>query len=204
MRGYGTYDVPAGSWSDDTSMTLAFMDAVVSTGRLDYEEVMRNFDAWISTAKYTPGGDVFDAGGTCVSSIRSYCMHIDGGDPIKPEESGMDADSSNGNGSLMRFVLVPLYCDARGISGDELVRGVNDSSSLTHRQPVSRLGCYIYTKYVTAVNLGEDTDTVAAITGSITGILYGSDSMPAEWLKVLARTDELVDLAKRYDEAIRR
>lgn len=57
---------------------------------------------------------------------------------------------------------------------------------------------------VTAVNLGEDTDTVAAITGSITGILYGSDSIPAEWLNVLVRTDELVDLAKRYDEAIRR
>ena len=26
MRGYGTYDVPAGSWSDDTSMTLCLLE----------------------------------------------------------------------------------------------------------------------------------------------------------------------------------
>ncbi len=26
MKGYGSHDVPKGSWSDDTSMTLATMD----------------------------------------------------------------------------------------------------------------------------------------------------------------------------------
>ena len=28
MRGYGTYPVPVGSWSDDTSMTLCALDAL--------------------------------------------------------------------------------------------------------------------------------------------------------------------------------
>ena len=34
-----------------------------------------------------------------------------------------------------------------------------------------------------SVNLGGDTDTIAAITGSIAGILYGYDSMNKKWIK---------------------
>lgn len=37
-----------------------------------------------------------------------------------------------------------------------------------------------------AVNLGEDTDTVAAIAGGLAGIKYGYDAIPAEWLEKLA------------------
>ena len=35
MIGYGTYDVPAGSWSDDTSMIIATLEAITNT--LDYD-----------------------------------------------------------------------------------------------------------------------------------------------------------------------
>ena len=38
MRGFGTYSVPAGSWSDDTSMSLAALDSLAN-GRLDYTEI---------------------------------------------------------------------------------------------------------------------------------------------------------------------
>ena len=43
-----------------------------------------------------------------------------------------------------------------------------------------------------AVNLGEDTDTIAAITGSIAGALYGIDNIPEEWINSLQRK-ELID-----------
>ena len=33
---------------------------------------------------------------------------------------------------------------------------------------------------LTAVNLGGDTDTIAAITGSMAGIIYGRDSEPSD------------------------
>ena len=32
MTGYGTHGQPAGTWSDDTSMTLALIDALVQSG----------------------------------------------------------------------------------------------------------------------------------------------------------------------------
>ena len=36
-----------------------------------------------------------------------------------------------------------------------------------------------------AVNLGSDTDTTAAVTGGLAGIIYGKENIPAVWLKVL-------------------
>lgn len=40
-----------------------------------------------------------------------------------------------------------------------------------------------------AVNLGLDTDSVAAIAGGLAGLWYGSASIPSDWLTVLAGKD---------------
>lgn len=45
-----------------------------------------------------------------------------------------------------------------------------------------------------AVNLGHDTDTTAAVTGGLAGLLYGLEEIPKEWLDVLARKEEILDL----------
>ena len=37
-----------------------------------------------------------------------------------------------------------------------------------------------------AVNLGKDTDTTGAVTGGLAGILYGIESIPAEWIEAIA------------------
>jgi ADP-ribosylglycohydrolase len=49
-----------------------------------------------------------------------------------------------------------------------------------------------------AVNLGEDTDTVAAVTGSLAGLLHGPAAVPDEWRKELARLDEIEPLLDRF------
>ena len=40
-----------------------------------------------------------------------------------------------------------------------------------------------------AVNLGDDTDTTAAVAGGLAGIVYGMDAIPPEWLSVLRGRD---------------
>ena len=50
-----------------------------------------------------------------------------------------------------------------------------------------------------AVNLGDDTDTVGAIAGGLAGIIYGYDTIPSEWINVLARKDDIIELANRLD-----
>lgn len=34
---------------------------------------------------------------------------------------------------------------------------------------------------ITAVNLGNDTDTIGAITGSLNGVIYGENNIPERW-----------------------
>jgi len=44
---------------------------------------------------------------------------------------------------------------------------------------------------LTAVNLGDDTDTVGAITGSMAGILYNYDDIPKSWTEKLKNKEYL-------------
>ena len=46
-----------------------------------------------------------------------------------------------------------------------------------------------------AANLGDDADTVAAITGQLAGALYGARGIPAHWRSRLAWHDEIEQLA---------
>ncbi|MNJ54268.1 ADP-ribosyl-[dinitrogen reductase] glycohydrolase [compost metagenome] len=49
-----------------------------------------------------------------------------------------------------------------------------------------------------AVNLGEDTDTIAAITGTMAGLRYGLHSIPEAWLSELAQREKIVDTCERF------
>ena len=48
-----------------------------------------------------------------------------------------------------------------------------------------------------AVNLGDDADTTGAIYGQLAGAHYGVDGIPAHWLAVLAKRDQVELLASR-------
>ncbi|MCR4764351.1 MAG: ADP-ribosylglycohydrolase family protein, partial [Lachnospiraceae bacterium] len=45
-----------------------------------------------------------------------------------------------------------------------------------------------------AVNLGDDTDTVAAIAGGLAGLYYGYDAIPRGWLDVIQRREWIEEM----------
>ena len=47
-----------------------------------------------------------------------------------------------------------------------------------------------------AVNLGDDTDTTAAIAGGLAGIYYGYKNIPEYWLEVIIRREWIEDLCR--------
>lgn len=55
---------------------------------------------------------------------------------------------------------------------------------------------------VEAINLGQDTDTIAAIAGSMAGIIYGYNSIPNEWLEKLIKKDYLIKMSINFEKSI--
>lgn len=52
-----------------------------------------------------------------------------------------------------------------------------------------------------AVNLGEDTDTVAAVAGGLAGLYYGYGGIPVEWLDTIVRREYIEDLCNQLNES---
>lgn len=138
MKGYGSHDVPKGTWSDDTSMTLCLIDAINNSGKIILDDIAKNFIKWTENAEFTATGERFDIGRTCLRAIFNYEKGI------KANECGLDGELDNGNGSLMRILPLVYYCYSKNMNEKEIYEVVRDVSSLTHRHEISIMGCFIY------------------------------------------------------------
>jgi len=56
MRGYGSFNLPAGSWTDDSSLTLALLDSIGRNGNMNLNKIMNNFVDWLEHGAFTPYG----------------------------------------------------------------------------------------------------------------------------------------------------
>lgn len=281
MRAYGTYNQPAGTWSDDSSMTLATMTSLM--GGLDYKDLMDRFLDWYERGVYTPHGQAFDIG---IATSQALVRYKAGWSPL---ESGGQGERDNGNGSLMRILPFLFYfnADYGAIINDgreEVFEKIGQASSLTHAHKRSIMACSIYlsiaqglifwnknmavekgltralSHYSTlegykdemkhfskiahidfidleekdigssgyvidsleasiwcllntdtyedcvlrAVNLGQDTDTTAAIAGGLAGLYYGYEDIPKDWLETIIKRDELEELCHDFYLSIMR
>lgn len=50
----------------------------------------------------------------------------------------------------------------------------------------------------TAILLGDDTDTVASITGGLAGLYYGYTKIPQKWNKLIVKKEEILDLLEDF------
>lgn len=53
-----------------------------------------------------------------------------------------------------------------------------------------------------AVNLGNDADTTAAVTGGLAGLYYGFDAIPEKWRHEVKRSNDIKDLCDRLAKAM--
>lgn len=268
MLGYGTYDVPAGTWSDDSSLTFCLVEAL--NEGFDLQLIAQNFIRWYRENYWTALGIVFDIG----MATQRAILRIEKGE--LPELAGGSDESDNGNGSLMRILPLVFYVYPKPVHERyELIKQV---SAITHGHDCSVIACFYYLEFakqlidgddkfeiyknlqteipahltqrsiplkeiqrferlfktdvqhlgvqqiqssgyvlhtleasiwcllttsnyqeavLKAVNLGGDTDTTAAVTGGLAGLLYGYEAIPGNWLTQLARKEDIEDLSER-------
>ena len=141
LREYGTHNQPLGSWSDDTSMTLATMDSIIKCKEINTNDMADKFIKWYRNGEYTATGIMFDIGTTTQQALVKYQRGID-----IASKCGGEREYDNGNGSLMRMLPIAYYCYLKGLEDTEILKIVKEVSSITHRHPISILGCYIYVR----------------------------------------------------------
>lgn len=143
--------IPAGSWSDDTSMTVAAIDAIVrDKGRINYDHIMDSFIEWWYGGKYTSLGEPFGLGGVVGKALEKYQRGV------SASGCGGTGFKDNGNGSLMRILPFSLYCAANDFNEEETVEFINKASSITHAHEISRMACVIYTDFLRClINTGD-------------------------------------------------
>ena len=274
MKGYGTYNQPPGTWSDDTSLTLCLLDSLVHKG-IDYADIMERFLLWLDKGEYTAHGEVFDVGITTRKALHRFR------NGTAPLECGGISEQDNGNGSLMRTLPLAFYC--KSTEDKAFMDIIHNVSLLTHAHKRSQIACGMYliiaksllevsdlkstigsslekaneyygnkkeyagdlkhyerlfdtgfarlpereiksSGYVVdtleaalwcllntsnykdcvlkAVNLGEDTDTVAAVAGGLAGMFYGVEGIPKEWLNQLARRECIEKLCEDFYDSL--
>lgn len=248
MTGFGTHNQPAGTWSDDSSMTLATLESIARCGCISLEDIMENFYEWYENDEFTPYDDCFSVGGATSRAIERYMLGT------APLECGGSGERDNGNGALMRLLPVSMLFPDRAV----------EVACLTHAHEISRTACLIYTNIVTlllhgenpdnavkkcfsgiaipeglkplferipdigsltrdeikssgfvvdtleaslwclvngrdyrdvvltAVNLGDDTDTTACVAGGLAGLCLGN--VPQEWVNAIPKHDWIREL----------
>ena len=148
-------NIPFGSWSDDSSMTLCTMKSIVKKQEIDTENISKYFLEWLYKNYMTPFNKTFDVGRTVFAALNNFKNN--------PKiQSGLTDITSNGNGSLMRILPVSIYCYFKKFSKKQTFKTIKDVSSITHAHPISILGCYIYTLIVFDILDGKSKDEIIA------------------------------------------
>lgn len=146
MIGYGTYNLPPGTWSDDSSLTFCLAEAL--TQDFDLNVIGQNFVKWAHENYWTPHGDVFDIG---IATSKAISRLAKG---EKPELAGGFKENDNGNGSLMRILPLVFYLLDKPINERfDITRKV---SSITHGHIRSVIACFYYLEFAKQILEGKD------------------------------------------------
>ena len=74
---------------------------------------------------------------------------------------------------------------------------------------IAALWCFLNTNdyqacVLMAVNLGGDTDTIAALAGGLAGIKYGMSSIPVKWYEQLVNKEEIYAICDRFNDFLQK
>ena len=141
MIGHGTHNQPAGTWSDDSSLTFCLAEALVNG--YDVVDIAHKFIQWKDKAYWTAWDEVFDIGITtakAISRLDQLLRSQQQEELYRQKYYGDEYD--NGNGSLMRILPLLFYLRDKPIA--EQFNLIWEVSALTHRHIRAAMSCLIY------------------------------------------------------------
>lgn len=150
MVGYGTYNLPPGTFSDDTSLAMCLAEMLAD--EYNIEKLAQYFLKWYEEAFWSARGEVFDVGNTTEKVI----LKLKQGEPAIL--AGNDDEYSNGNGSLMR--ILPLLFFIHNKPANERFKYTAEVSHVTHRHIRSVIACFYYLEFARYIMQGKNKNEI--------------------------------------------
>ena len=163
-----TFNLPAGSWTDDTSMMLCIAASLVKNGDLDWKDVAGNFVNWyrkgmsrkrLGVTKHiglrcgrfligymSVNGTCFDIGNGIRSALVTWISKMDHKLPLPALPNENRGANTSGNGSIMRLSPIPIFFWRE--SATVILYKVALSSRITHSSALSLDGCMLMAAYL--------------------------------------------------------
>ncbi|GAD17444.1 ADP-ribosylglycohydrolase family protein [Lentilactobacillus otakiensis] len=143
MVGHQTQEVPAGTWSDDTSLSIASL--VSLTFGYNLHDLMTRYSQWYHFGDYTPFNYSYDIDETTKAALQRF----DSG--IEPKLCGGTMDSDNNNTALKRLMPLAFYLLTKNqhyVFNEATVKLIHDYTATTNRTPKTFIGSGILTNVI--------------------------------------------------------
>ena len=179
MRAYGTHHQPAGTWSDDSSLTFCLAETLARPGGRteapDLADFARRATNWLDNAYWTAHGQTFDVG----NATRAAITRLRQG--VAPTQAGGRAEQDNGNGALMRILPLAFHevWQAKNLDMNAAWVLTEAAASVTHGHPRSTLGCFLYLLVARALLRGAAPAEAYASMCEAAGLWLRAGTIPA-------------------------
>ncbi|MAA78947.1 MAG: ADP-ribosyl-[dinitrogen reductase] hydrolase [Deltaproteobacteria bacterium] len=144
----GKFQLPAGSWTDDTSMSLCLADSLLHHPDLNPKDLLTRFWSWASTGENSATGKAIGFGQNVLQSLFDF--HRTG-----ILKAGEKHRRSDGNGSIMRLAPMILLYAQNPSKGARLAR---EQSYTTHASDIAADGCECLFRIVHGLFHGKDLE----------------------------------------------
>ncbi|KAJ0416927.1 ADP-ribosylation/Crystallin J1 [Aspergillus carlsbadensis] len=165
------FNVPPGTWTDDTSMTLCLAQALIDcNGEFIPQAAVLNYINWFDNGYLSATDECFDIGAATTKALIIWKRYLERSQDLRDDDTknckdwrfyiefALRREQFCGNGSLMRVSPIALVYFR---NMPEALANAVTSSDVTHPYPTCAEACTLYTKVLVLILHGASKASLA-------------------------------------------
>lgn len=148
--GGGPFGLPAGAWTDDTSMALCLADSLLERREHDVADALRRYVRWYRHGERSSTGRCFDIGNATRQALERF-------EETGDASAGAAFPDAGGNGVLMRLAPVAM---AHAFSRGAAIHAATRESNATHGHRGARDAAKLFAALLVDALSGGDRESV--------------------------------------------
>lgn len=148
LNGHDNFkELPAGTWTDDTSMMLCLANSLLEKG-FDQKDQVEKYRNWLYNGYCSCAEKSIGSGGATRNAIQNFC------------KTGQVVNGDNttlGNGSIMRILPIPIYYMEDAL---ECAYFASESAKVTHNNSICKSLTAMFSLYIREAFLAKEKQDI--------------------------------------------